>query len=340
MSVDKKLHRIIQRLQGKLPEEANEDLDRWLEEPTNSSLEDDIKGVWSMTESYKAGYEPDVEKGLSRFKARIAAETEETGTGGKRFELKKRNNWWAQAAAVALLLGLGLTYYLLPTNQVEMMAVTTLPGERKEIKLPDGSTVILNEDSKLVFPTAFGDLREVRLSGEAYFSITPDPEHPFSIDCPNAHVEVLGTSFNLRAYPTESYAEVEVESGKVKFSDPNLGAPTILGPKQMASIKMESADVFVVKEEDVPALNAQAWRTNRLDFRLLKIPKVISLIERYYGASIDFSDSGIKDCSYNSLYDKDKLSTILSEIELAFGAEIKKTGPKSYRIEGGKCKTQ
>ena len=88
MSVDKKLHRIIQRLQGKLPEEANEGLDRWLEEPTNSSLEEEIKGVWSMTESYKTAYEPDVEKGLSRFKARIAAETEATGTVGKRFELK------------------------------------------------------------------------------------------------------------------------------------------------------------------------------------------------------------------------------------------------------------
>lgn len=340
MSVDKNLHRIIQRLQGKLPEEANEDLDRWLDEPTNSSLEEEIKGVWSMTESYKAGYEPDVEKGFSRFKASIASETQGAGTRGKRVELKQRNNWWMQAAAIALILGLGLSYYLLPASEAEMMAVTTLSGERKEIKLPDGSTVILNEDSKLVFPTAFGDLRKVRLSGEAYFSITRDTSHPFSIDCPNGHVEVLGTSFNLRAYPTESYAEVEVESGKVKFSDPNLEAPMVLGPKQMARVKMESADVFVVKEEDVPALNAQAWRTNRLDFRSLKIPKVISLIERYYGASIDFTDSGIKDCSYNSIYEEDKLSTVLSDLELAFGAEIKKTGPKSYRIEGGKCKTQ
>ncbi len=340
MSVDKNLHRIIQRLQGKLPEEANEDLDRWLTEPTNSSLEQDVKGVWSMTESYKQGYEPDVEKGLMRFKARIAAEEEETTTVGKRFELKKRSNWWAQAAAIALVIGLGLTYYFSSTSQVEMMAVTTQIGERKEIKLSDGSTVILNEDSKLVFPTAFGDLREVRLSGEAYFSITPDPEHPFSIDCPNAHVEVLGTSFNLRAYPQEAFAEVEVESGKVKFSDPTLSAPTVLGPKQMARVEMESADVFVLKEEDVPALNAQAWRTNRLDFRKMAMHKVIDLIERYYGASIEFGDTDIKNCSYNSTFEKDALSTVLSDIELGFGAKIKKIGPQKYRIDGGGCKQQ
>lgn len=336
MSVDKNLHRIIRRLQGKLPETEAKDLDRWLTESDNASVEEELSQVWSMTENYKAGFEPDVNKGLSRFKDRMRQSTEETPVRS----LPRRRFNWRIAASVALLIAAGLVvYFAYQPATPTMDAITTKVGERKEIGLPDGTRVILNEDSKFIFPERFGEWREVRLVGEAYFSVTEDAEHPFVIDCPNGRVEVLGTSFNLRAYPEENFAEIEVESGKVMFSRPNGEDQVILESKQMAVLEplKEGEETVTIEPIDVPALNAQAWRTNRLDFRKLKMDKVIELIERYYGAEVELVDTEIGNCNYNSQFEKEKLETVLSEIELGFKAELKKIDAKTYQIIGGTC---
>ncbi|NRB48543.1 MAG: FecR domain-containing protein [Saprospiraceae bacterium] len=338
MSVDKNLHRIIQRLQGKLPEEETADLNQWLSEPDNASVENELNKVWSMTGSYKAGFEPDLEKGFSRFKSSIAQTPEETPIR----PIKRQSFNWRMAASIALLIGVGLAvYYSFQPGQPEMMAISTNPGEKKEIGLPDGSRVILNEDSKLIFPAQFGDQREVRLVGEAYFSVAEDPQHPFVIDCPNGHVEVLGTAFNLRAYPEEEFAEVEVESGKVMFSRPNGDDSVVLESKQMAILEPlnEGQEVVAIEAVDIPALNAQSWRTNRLDFRRLKMETIVQIIERYYGAKVELVNTEIGSCTFNSRYEREKLETVLSEIEQGFNAKLKKINKEHYQIIGGNCRT-
>lgn len=336
MSVDKNLHRIIQRLQGKLPEPEAKGLDQWLKDSDHASVEEELSQVWSMTGQYKAGFEPDLDKGFSRFKDRIASTPSTTSVR----PVARSGFNWRMAASIALLIGASLAiYFAFQPTAPAIMAVTTEMGEKKEVKLPDGSRVILNEASKLVFPERFGQRRDVRLVGEAYFSVTADKQHPFSIDCPNGHVEVLGTAFNLRAYPEEAFAEVEVESGEVMFSRPNGDNPVYLKSKQMAVLEplKEGQKPVAIEPIDVPALNAQAWHTNRLDFRNLKLDKVISLIERYYGAEVELVDTEIGDCSYNSQFDREKIETVLSEIELGFQAKLKKINDKKYQIIGGNC---
>lgn len=339
MSVDKNQHRIIRRLQGKLPEQEAEDLDQWLQNPEHSAIEEGLKGIWSMSGSYKADYQPDTEKGLARFKAQMA----ETPTPlAKRYEMKTRTNWLSRAASIALLIGfLGLVAYILfKPSQVEMMAVTTAIGEKKELNLSDGSKVILNENSKLVFPADFNKGRQVRLSGEAFFEIAKDPEHPFSITCPNAFVEVLGTAFNLRAYPEESFAEVEVEHGKVRLSDFNHKQPIVLESKQLGVITSEeSTSQHTVHSEDVPTLNAQAWRTHILDFRTVPMEKVLDQLERYYGVRIDFADDSIlQNCSFVSRYDQELLQNVFKDIERVFNAKVEEKSPNHYVIRGGNCR--
>lgn len=337
MSVDKNLHRIIQRLQGKLPEEETNDLDQWLSESNNASVEEELSQVWSMTGSYKAGFEPDIDKGLSRFKNNIAQPAKETPVRS----IKKPSFNWRMAATIALLIGVGLSlYYSFEPGQPDLMAISTNPGEKKEIGLPDGTRVILNEDSKLIFPEQFGDQREVRLVGEAYFSVAEDAEHPFVIDCPNGHVEVLGTAFNLRAYPEEEFAEVEVESGKVMFSRPNGDDSVVLESKQMAILEplKKGEEVVAIEAVDIPALNAQAWRTNRLDFRKLPMETIVQLIERYYGAKVELVTTEIGSCTFNGRYEREKLETVLSDIELTFKADLKKINKNHYQILGGNCR--
>lgn len=336
MSVDKNLHRIIQKLHGKLPEEEANELDQWLSESDNASVEEELSQVWSMTGSYKKGFEPDLEKGFSRFKERMAQSPKETPIR----PIKRQAFDWRMAASIALLIGVGLAvYYSFQPGQPELLAISTNPGEKKEIGLPDGSRVILNEDSKLVFPEEFGEQRQVRLIGEGYFAVAEDPEHPFVVDCPNGHIEVLGTAFNLRAYPEEDFAEVEVESGKVMFSRPNGEDQVVLASKQMAILEplQEGQPAVEIQAIDIPALNAQAWRTNRLDFRRLKMDNVVQLIERYYDVKVELVDTEIGSCTFNARYEQEKLETVLSEIELGFKANLKKINKEHYQIIGGNC---
>src|SRR5688572_8298430 len=87
------------------------------------------------------------------------------------------------------------------------------------LRLPDGSTVLLNEGSKLEYPITFsGDTREVFLQGEGYFDIQHNPSKPFVVKTANVTTTVLGTAFNVKAFPSEKHITVTVTRGKVKVS--------------------------------------------------------------------------------------------------------------------------
>ena len=92
-----------------------------------------------------------------------------------------------------------------------------------EYTLPDGSVVALNSNSKLVFPKQFnGDTREVTIEGEAFFDVKPNPEKPFIINAGKAQIKVVGTSFNVSAYPETETLEVVVKTGKVQVISKNI----------------------------------------------------------------------------------------------------------------------
>src|SRR2546423_14261851 len=92
-------------------------------------------------------------------------------------------------------------------------------GSRSKLVLPDGSTVWLNAGSKLTYNKDFGNnIREVSLVGEAFFDVMHIPDVPFVIETPTAVVKVLGTSFNVKAYPNETTTETSVIRGRVEIS--------------------------------------------------------------------------------------------------------------------------
>ena len=91
-------------------------------------------------------------------------------------------------------------------------------GERAKITLPDGSEVELNADSKLTYPSKFtGPSREIHLTGEAFFRVQNDPEHPFHVITTNLDITVLGTSFNMQCYPDKKQTKVAWVTGKVRL---------------------------------------------------------------------------------------------------------------------------
>ncbi|UOE51467.1 FecR family protein [Mucilaginibacter sp. SMC90] len=132
----------------------------------------------------------------------------------------------AAAAAVVLLVTFAALYknevleVIDPAKQVELV---TAPGKHKQISLPDGTRIWLSPGSKISYPDKFRTKeRLVKLEGEAFFDVVHDEDHPFVIQSGQLKTVVLGTSFNIKAYPDQIISEVTVISGKVAVQEHNL----------------------------------------------------------------------------------------------------------------------
>jgi len=194
------------------------------------------KELWKLTESYKSGYQPDVNQGLVRLKGKIN-NTDKV----KRFSIQRRV--LQMAAAILLLIGFGAGYQLFSTSTSNLQLQAT--NEIIHTLLPDGSEVSLNKYSQLSFPEKFEEgKRVVQLNGEAFFKVKKDQNQPFIVQTANTEVEVLGTSFNLRAYPKEETISLEVEEGKVAFHLPDTPEPTILTANQKVQLLLHSHSII------------------------------------------------------------------------------------------------
>lgn len=165
-------------------------------------------------------------------------------------------------------------------------------GKRSELLLADGTKVWLNAGSQLAFPTTFsGSKRVVYLEGEAYFEVTKDENSQFIVQTNDIDVEVLGTHFNVSAYPTDGYVETILLEGSVMLqSEGTFGLSknkTVLKPFQKAYFEREENSIVVTNEP-----NAEyyiAWKDGWMQFERKKLDFVISKLEKYYNVKINLS---------------------------------------------------
>ncbi|MEO7048586.1 MAG: FecR family protein, partial [Ferruginibacter sp.] len=127
--------------------------------------------------------------------------------------------------------------------------VSTKPGSKSQVTLPDGTVVILNADSKLTYPDNFlGDTREVSLEGEAFFKVAHNKKKPFIIHSKAMDIKVLGTVFNVKAYPQESTSEATLISGSIEVTLTNHSNEKImLKPSEKITV---SNGTSIIKEAE------------------------------------------------------------------------------------------
>ncbi|GAB3258075.1 hypothetical protein GCM10027347_21140 [Larkinella harenae] len=219
-------------------------------------------------------------------------------------------NWWRSpawaVAAMAVLLS-GLLWFFLNETETEPVAqlAAVTSDEKVEKVLPDGSTVLLNKGSKLTYPEKFDeDSREVQLVGEAFFDIKPDPSKPFRIHVRNTTVQVLGTSFSIRAYTND--VRVAVRTGKVKFSAKN---------KEITLVKNEQATFDAVKDTLIRApkidANAMTFQTGRLVFENEPLSKVVKTLNEVYHADIHLARAELGDRVFSWTAENENLDFVL-----------------------------
>jgi transmembrane sensor len=227
---------------------------------------------------------------------------------GRKLPLKRQKNraWLAIAAAILLVLGIGLLLIQPKESTQKLTEVKKgLPAGKKDtahkwVKLPDGSSVQLNQDSYLEFADSFEGkaLREVRLIGEGYFDIKHDPKHPFVIHTGKIKTTVLGTAFNISAYHASKAVTVTVTRGKVKVED-EKGTLAILIPDQQLAWNVKLPEPVKVK---VNAVEVIAWKKQDLIMDDITLADAAEMITERYGVKIQFNNEKVKLCRFTAAF--------------------------------------
>lgn len=215
----------------------------------------------------------------------------------KVFFLNSRN--WMMAASILLLAGLGFFY-------ISSSAVTTKQfvaglGEHKKITLPDGTQIWLNAGSLLKYPSEFkGDTREVYLSGEAFFDVAKDKKHPFIIHTNKMDTKVLGTSFNVQAYPEQATQEVSVLTGRVNVKSTVTEENVYVTPGQKVVFKSKNSSLHAFR--DIPMNSISLWRKNIIVFEDTPLPEVVATIKRNYNITVDVENKNLNNLKISAYF--------------------------------------
>ncbi len=187
-------------------------------------------------------------------------------------------------------------------NEASMHSLIVPRGGEYQLVLPDGSLVYINSDSRLEYPTLFDiETREVTLSGEAYFEVTPDPDRPFIVKTPGMKITVTGTSFNVYNYPGD-IAEATLVQGAVMVT--SVTCPGIkLQPGQQAIMRHEQ-DAISVKYVDTKYYTS--WVHGFFSFRDMALKDLARRMERWYDVDIEFADESSESVRLTGAMDKDK----------------------------------
>lgn len=321
---------LIQRhFRGELNEVEQLDLESWLDQsPENRKLLQELERTWQLSAGFQASYTPDLEKGLQQLQNRIRADQQ-----ASRPVVKVRRFRVAYAAAATVLLL--ITAFTVWNLRTDVTTVTTAANEQRTLRLPDGSTVILNENSRLTYPRSFGQAREIGLSGEAYFDITRDEQHPFLIRTAETVTHVLGTSFNLRAYKNEAYTEVEVHEGIVQL----LATVDTKHPLKLEQgargVYQHQAGTMVA--EHPKALNAVYWKDRRFRFRGDLLPQALEEINTRLHIKISLADDVLLSCPLTQNIPYESPVNMVQILADNFGASWKEIAKGEFKIEGGNC---
>ncbi len=215
-----------------------------------------------------------------------------------------------------------LTFFVISTltkNQGFTKIITA--RNINSIELSDGSIVELNRFSSMKYPKTFEkSQRNVTLEGEAFFNITKDKEKPFVIRTNKLAVEVVGTSFNVKAYPNKQIQEVTVKKGIIKVS--SISKPQsriILHPGEKA---IYSSIDSGIQKQSVKNENYISWKTKEFNFKNEKLSQVLNLLEEVYYITISIPENTDLNILYTANFNSMPIENIIRTINSTFSINL------------------
>ncbi|HEU5145205.1 MAG TPA: FecR domain-containing protein [Chryseosolibacter sp.] len=253
---------------------------------------------------------------------------------------------WLVAASLAMMCAFAGLYYYTDGNVFTNGAISqkvyahATAHETRMLRLPDGTVVWLNAASTLTYPGQFNiSERTVELQGEAYFEVAHDAQRPFIIRSGEFETQVLGTSFNVSAYPEESSFEVAVLTGRVAVSSkPGHETDTqefsaVLSARQRIRYNHLSHELQSYEDDHIE--DVIAWRQGRIIYRHASLSEVLPDLERKYAVRLT-ANPEILGCSIFLRLENEPLEKVLKVLaELVDGKIIKKGD--AYHLVGKPC---
>lgn len=243
------------------------------------------------------------------------------------------------AAAVVIVITvvgyLLLNQYIDTGNRNEAIEFVAAKGVKKQFRLPDGTRVWLNSGSKLSYSADFEEKmnRAVHLEGEAYFDVVKDKGRPFEISTAKITIKVLGTSFNVKAYPEESKTETTLISGEIElFVNGQPGKKIRMKPSEKVEVtnsipgndhetntnrpKVTIGSLSKVRIADKVYIQEASWIANKLIFKEEPLIELIPKLERWYNVNIVLENKAVGDYKYTGSITEESLMQTLNALQL------------------------
>ncbi|TRX66477.1 FecR family protein [Carboxylicivirga sp. M1479] len=295
-------------LSGELSEEEHMKLQEELTE--NPDIEKQVKKLWGDVHYAQTLKSIDTSKAWKTVDNQIT-------TKNNKFKLRL---YTSVAASIIVIVASYL--FLNIVSEYKQTTITTSQAI-EQITLPDGTSVDLNFGSSITYPKNFSkEKRLVKLSGEAFFDVKRDESKPFVIETEDLNIQVLGTSFNVKAYSGSTKSEVVVASGKVRVDAKNNTENYVLEAGDAASYSSSSNTLAVHK---VSSLNYKAWKTKEIEFNNTHLNEVIKTIEQTYHITIVLDKEVLtKEKQLNATFSQHSLDHVLESVCQTFNFSYSK----------------
>lgn len=286
-------------LSGETTETEVKEVFQWIDSDQENRKEFiQYKKIWVLTSK--------VNRNESNTWENISSKLEKSKV--KKYSIKR---YWTVAASVLIIIGLGSTIqYLLfhkPQNLFSYSSATRIEvpsGQMTNVYLPDGTTVILNSETKLDYTTEFNsENRMVSLDGEAYFIVAEDKSHPFLIKTENLDFKVYGTSFNIQAYSDEMETNTTLIEGSLGVIGKSGDELTRLIPGENAKFNRNTKSLEI---SNVSLDLYTSWKDGFVTFRNEKLKDIAKKIERWYNVEIQITNTKLGDEPYMGTIMKNK----------------------------------
>lgn len=251
--------------------------------------------------------------------------------------------WTMRVAAVlVLVIGGTIAFKYLSRHNSEAVAtneISTKKGSTSQVTLPDGTKVWLNSDSKITYAKDFGSrIREVTLTGEAYFDVLHDDKKPFVIHAGTMNITDLGTAFDVKYYPKDQTIETSLIRGKIEVTFSDKADKYILHPNDKLVLRNNQAQITnnntaapkieidnISRTQD-SVVYETAWIQSKLAFNNETLGSIANSLERRFDVTIEFKDEEVKNYTYTAIYEDESLDKILEYLSLSKHFSYTKNG--------------
>ncbi|MCB8998520.1 MAG: FecR domain-containing protein [Bacteroidales bacterium] len=321
-------------LAGEATSEEMTALENWVESSKeNEQLYSDYLKLWEKTGVLQGKPFLNIDDEWNTFNQKV--QEEEKNNLFKNFLAGPKffTSFYRMAAVVLFGLLAGYSIYFFSNRFSTQSYFAETAGQ--EVRLPDGTSVILNAGAEIRYPGKFSSgSRLVEFSGEGFFHVKKDPDHPFIIRTKDLSIRVLGTSFNVKAEKDSPDIEVTVNTGTValyKGSDRKNEKQISVGEKAIYFSKLGKIETA---KNNNP--NYLAWRTGKMDFKESTLTEVLSVFSSAYHKKFIITSENIKNCRLTANFENQGLESALKVLEATLDIHFKISG-ETIEVSGQGC---